>query len=310
MSTESILNLPANHGARSTNLPWYVASLDNKLGERTRKIFEEYSGLAPDEVEPHVYEVRKLAWSVFPWPCIGEFWFLELGLTRHPEYDNILHTLKDTSLQSPKLLDLGTCLGQDLRELAYNGVPINSLYGADLVPGFEAAAYKLFRDSDRFGPSNFITSNIFSENIDDGLVKTRGTWDIIHATMFLHIWSLEDQEKACENILKLLSEKPGSMVIGTQTGSVKPSEFTLRPPLCEPGEHKVVYRHSKDTMSDMWTRAGNKLGVKIEVRTDYDEEERAAREKGRLEKGPEWEAKQRFFTGEDERRVFFTIIRL
>jgi SAM-dependent methyltransferase len=329
MSAERILSLPANHEARSTSLPWYQPSLEKKLNERVRRVFEEYSRIAPDEVESHVYEVvshtsyllkirlivhpkRKLAWSVFPWPCIGEFWFLELGLTRHPQYNNVLRILKEGSVQNPnpKILDLGTCLGQDLRELAHNGAPINSLYGVDLVAGFEATGYELFRDSDRFGSSNFITGNIFSDDIDDGLVKTRGTWDIVHATMFLHLWSLKDQEKACVNILKLLRQNSGSLVVGTQTGTVKPEEFTVKPPLCEPGEHKVVYRHSKETMKDMWTRAGMMIDMSLDVKTEYDEEERMAREKGRLEKGPEWEARQRFFTGSDERRIFFTISRL
>ncbi|EPE32083.1 S-adenosyl-L-methionine-dependent methyltransferase [Glarea lozoyensis ATCC 20868] len=312
MSAETILNLPANHGARSTNLPWYQPSLENKLNERVRRVFEEYSRIPPDEVESHVYEVRELAWSVFPWPCIGEFWFLELGLTRHPEYNHVLRTLKEGSVQNlnPKILDLGTCLGQDLRELAHNGAPINTLYGADLVAGFEAVGYELFRDSNRFGPSNFITGNIFSNDIDDGLVKTRGTWDIIHATMFLHIWALEDQEKACVNILKLLRQSPGSLVVGTQTGTAKPGEFTVKPPLCEPGEQKVVYRHSKETMRDMWMRAGMMVGMSLDVKTGYDEEERMGREKGRLEKGPEWEAKQRFFAGSDQRRIFLTVLRL
>lgn len=63
-------------------------------------------------------------------------------------------------------------------------------------------------------------------------------------------------------------------------------------------------------MKNMWTRAGKKLDMDLEVRTEYDEEEGMAREKGRLEQGSEWEARQRFFTGEDERRIFFSVVRV
>ncbi|TVY85534.1 Methyltransferase ausD, partial [Lachnellula suecica] len=210
MSADTLLNLPHNHGARSLKLPWYQPSLERKLNERVRKVLEEYSGLAPDEVEPHIYNIREQAWSIFPWPCIGEFWFLELGLSRHPSYPLILSQLK-TPDPNHTLLDLGTCLGQDLRELAHAGVPISSLYGADLISGFEQAGHSLFRDADRFEKDRFITGDVMTDDEGDGLVETRGTWGLVHIAMFLHIWSLEDQERACENILKLLRPEAGAM---------------------------------------------------------------------------------------------------
>jgi hypothetical protein len=218
--------------------------------------------------------------------------------------------LKKTSDPGPKLLDLGTCLGQDLRELAFSGVPVKNLYGADLISGFEAAGLEFFCDSDRFGPSNFITGNILTDDDNDALFKTRGTWDIVHIAMFLHIWDIKDQEKACENILKLLGPGDESLIFGTQTGTLSPGELNLKPPLCEPGEHRAVYRHSKETMIEMWYRVGKKLNEDIQVWAEYDEEERKARERGRMESGEDWEAGQRFFTGSEERRIFFTVKRV
>lgn len=250
---------------------------------------------------------REEAWTVFPWPCIGEFWFIEQGILRHPDYALVLEKLKSSG-GDVKFLDLGTCLGQDVRTLAYDGAPVSSLYGADALPKFEGAGHALFKDSDRFDSSHFITGDIFSDK--DDLAQTRGGWDIIHIAMFLHVFSLKDQESAIENILKLLKSSPGSIVFGTQTGTLHPEEKVLKPPLCEPGEHKTVYRQSKDTMKEMWERAAKAVGATVKVWTGYDEAEAEERARGRKEKGESWEKEERFFTGERERRIFFKVNRL
>jgi hypothetical protein len=45
--------------------------------------------------------------------------------------------------------------------------------------------------------------------------------------------------------MKLLKAAPGSTVIGTQTGSLDAGELVLKPPLCDPGEHKTTYRQQR-----------------------------------------------------------------
>jgi hypothetical protein len=35
---------------------WYLEEIES-LPEETREVFEKYSGIAPDEVEKHIYEV-------------------------------------------------------------------------------------------------------------------------------------------------------------------------------------------------------------------------------------------------------------
>jgi SAM-dependent methyltransferase len=243
---------------------------------------------------------------VFPWPCLGEFWFIEQGLLRHPDYDRVLTRLRDSTISTPtKFLDLGTCIGQDLRTLAYDRAPLSSLYGADVLPAFEAAGHGLFKDKDRFDSSHFITGDIFAD--EDDLAKSRGSWDMIHIAMFLHVFSLPRQEKACENILRLLRNAPLSIVFGTQTGRLDAGELVLQPPMCEPGEHKTIFRHSKDTMKEMWEKVAKSTGMKVQVWTEYDEKDAAERAEDRKAKGEEWKKSERFFTGDGERRIFFRV---
>ena len=62
---------------------------------------------------------RGQVWKIAPYPCVGGFKFLELNMSLSPTYGNVLSRLKG----GDKLLDLGCCLGQDIRKLVYDGVP-------------------------------------------------------------------------------------------------------------------------------------------------------------------------------------------
>jgi hypothetical protein len=42
----------------------------------------------------------------------------------------------------------------------------------------------------------FITGDIFSENLEDGLVETRGDWYVISVAMFLHLFDWTDRVRA------------------------------------------------------------------------------------------------------------------
>lgn len=295
--------LPQDHLARSTKLPWYTQSFEHKLKPPFRKLLQEWSKIPEQEVVPHISRVRQEGWQVFPWPCIGEFWFVEQGLLRHPDYSRILAQVTETP--GSKFLDLGTCLGQDVRTLAHDGAPVSSLYGADVIEGFRDAGYSLFNDRDRLDASHFITGDIFSDS--DALAKSRGTWDIVHIAMFLHVFSLPDQEAASRNIMRLIKATPGSSIVGTQTGSLDAGDFELKPPFCEPGEHKVIYRHSKSTLKTLFEQAAKAIGVEVAVWTEYDEAEAKERAEGRTQKGEEWEKTERFFAGNRERRIFFRV---
>jgi ubiquinone/menaquinone biosynthesis C-methylase UbiE len=218
---------------------------------------------------------------------------------RHPDYEEVLARLKSSTESTPlKFLDLGTCLGQDLRTLAYDGAPLSSLYGADVLPEFEAAGHQLFRDQERFDSSHFITGDVFSET--DQLAGSSGSWDIIHIAMFLHVFSLERQEKACANMLRLVKKSSLSTIFGTQTGRLDAGELVLKPPMCEPGEHKTIFRHNKETMQEMWEKVAQSVGMKVQVWTGYDEKD-ASKRADEVEKG------DRFFNGDRERRIFFRV---
>lgn len=170
------------------------------------------------------------------------------------------------------MLDLGTCLGQDLRKLVADGAPKEGLYGADLFPEYESVGHQMFRDASRF-ENRFITADIFDDSADGLLAKTGGTWDVVNIIMFLHIWDRPTQYAASKRILKLLNEQAGSMIIGAQTGSTEPGELVLKPPYVAEGEERSIYRHSVETFIEMWKEIGKESDTRLEVKVEYDDPE-------------------------------------
>ncbi|KAL9002048.1 MAG: hypothetical protein Q9188_005005 [Gyalolechia gomerana] len=130
---------------------WYDPDI-KVLPDATRELFE-----------------RSRAFEIYPYPCIGRLRFLNLSLSRHPLYPEVLERLQPRSSPEGRqhcslsisgqssgityhharpqvLLDLGCCLAQDLRKLVFDGVPSENLYGLDVEKGFIDLGYDLFQD--------------------------------------------------------------------------------------------------------------------------------------------------------------------
>lgn len=184
----------------------------------------------------------------------------------------------------------------------FDGVPIESLYGCDVFPDYERVSHELFHDADTF-KDRFIDADLFDEDINSSLVKTEGTWDVITIIMFLHIFDWATQIRACKRILKLLSHKPGSMVIGAQTGSTQPGEQVIKPPFVAEGEQRSIFRQSVESFTEMWKIVEQDEGVRLKVEVVYDDQE----ERERRTKEEEAQRKKKFFSGLEQRRLFFTV---
>ncbi len=200
---------------------------------------------------------------------MGEFWFLSFGLAKHPLYKSIvLPRLK----AGQTLLDVGACLGQDLRKCIFDGAPATNLFASDLFPEYEELAYKLWRDRDRLPTGHFFADDILADNatFTSGPLMTAlgpGSVDILTATMFLHVFNYENQLKTATRMLRLLSHKPGSIILGSQAGSIDFGEQTLKPPFhrSETGTKRTVFRHNPESFEKMWQEAGKATGVPLKI---------------------------------------------
>ena len=206
-----------------------------------------------------------------------------------------------------RLLDIGTCVGQDLRMLRRAGAPTQTLYGTDLFRDFEAVGHALFRDEATF-QRRFFAADVMDSSITSPLEVTRGLWDVVSTTMMLHQFALGEQKIIAARMLRLLRPVRGSMLLGSNTGQVEAGELQMKPPFVAEGEEKVVFRQSKETMVQLWEEAICSLGEAKEswrISCEYDLEQLERREAERREKG-----EVRYFQGEGQRRILFSVERL
>ncbi|KAJ6080081.1 hypothetical protein N7467_009834 [Penicillium canescens] len=237
-------------GFNPREFPWYEPELV-EVPEPAKKILE--SRIPREEVVEHVKKVRDRAFAVFPYPCIGAFRFLDMSIAQSTLYPEILDRLRS----GEKLLDVGCAVGQELRQLVFDGVPSENLFASDLRQDFFDIGYDLFNDRDSL-KSHFIMADIFDDNSD--LVRNLANKiDIVNAASFFHLFDWDKQVIIAKRLIGLLHDKPGSLLIGRQVGRVDP------PPPEKKHEAGKHYRHNPATWKKLWEQVGSETGTKWEV---------------------------------------------
>jgi SAM-dependent methyltransferase len=259
----------------------YAAWFDERPSESqippsARQLLETYSGIPSDEVVDHVVNLRNEAWKIHPYPCIGQFRFLEPGINVCPEYNEVIERLR----KGQKLLDMACCFGQTTRRLVADGAPSENIYACDLQADFIELGYKLFKDRDKLR-TKFLVADIFDPS--SPLMELQKNVDIIYTGSFFHLWGLEKQREVSKAVALLLRRTPGSMIVGRQMGAVDAMEKT--------STTGTMYRHNADSFKKLWKEIGDDLGVSFKV-------------DARLE-----DLNRDHFKGDDTKRIYFSIRR-
>jgi hypothetical protein len=126
-------------------------------------------------------------------------------------------------------------------------------YGSDLWGDFFAVGYELFGDKDKL-QTTFIAADIFDDR--SPLTQLTGKMNIIYTGAFFHLFSLEDQEKIAARVVQLLVPLPGSLIIGRQSGSETPGEFSR----AGDNSSRKHFRHNAESWNELWDRVGKKTG--------------------------------------------------
>lgn len=187
-----------------------------------------------------------------------------MSICQSSYYDEILQRIKD----GEQYLDIGCCVGQDIRKLVSDGAPSENMYGSDLQKDFTEIGYELFKDRDTL-KTTFVTADIL--NPDSDLKQLDGTIDIVHAASFFHLFDWDDQVRAAKRLVKVMKAKPGVMVDGRQIGN---SNAGVVPGTLHPT--KPRFRHDADSFARMWKEVGEQTGTKWEVDARLDDEDLAA----------------------------------
>lgn len=262
---------------KDKSVPWYIERPNEQnLSLAARELLIKYSKIPAEEVEDHVLKIREAAWEIFPYPCIGRFRFLDLGFTKSAEYPEVLKRLQE----GERFLDIGCCFGQAIRQLVLDGAPSENMYGSDLRGEYMELGYDLFGDRDTL-KSTFITADILDAT--SPLAELKGTFDIIFAGSFFHLWGYEDQTKVSKLVVELLRPRKGSMIVGRQVGTVhgfqpghapntieglkeiwKSAEGKSQPGSAQSSKGQM-FQHNVESFKEMWKGIGEDIGVTFAV---------------------------------------------
>ncbi|KAL6720017.1 multidrug-resistance type transporter [Lecanora helva] len=235
-------------------VPWYHTKL-TEIDPITRGLLENYSKVPPEQVLEHVFAIREKAWDVYPYPCIGQFLFLNLTINLSPYYPDLVARLRDSD---QTLLDLGCCFAQDVRKLVSDGARSENIYGADLYGEFMELGYHLFKDRKSL-KSTFFPTDIMNER-DLLLNGLSGQMDVVYMGLFLHHFDFETCVQVCVRVSKLLKPKPGSLVMGCQVGSLVGDTKPI--PIPSGG---ILWRHDIKSFEKVWEQVGEQTGTKWRV---------------------------------------------
>ena len=120
--------------------------------------------------------------------------------------------------------------------------------------------YKLFRDKETL-KSKFIVADIFDSS--SALNSLYDKMDIIYAGSFLHLFGYAGQVEICKQIVKLLKNKRGSMLLGRQVGNLDAGERVH-----DTNRGGSMFRHNGESFRKMWDEVGEFTGTKWRVETE------------------------------------------
>lgn len=228
---------------------------------------------------------RDTAWNIFPYPCIGQFRFLDMPLGGFDAYPEIVSRLKSGE---ETFLDLGCCFGQDIRRLVSDGVPDTACIGSDLHQGFLDLGYDLFLDKGKLH-SKFFAADVFGKEAE--LTALEGQVDIIHASSFFHLFGYEGQKDVARRVVRLLKPQKGSLLVGRQVGNVAAHEETSRA-----SGSGSMFLQNPESWKQMWKEIGEETGTEWKVDAEL-------REWPVVGQAVSWHR-------EGTRRIFFSVRRL
>ncbi|KZV63374.1 hypothetical protein PENSPDRAFT_758008 [Peniophora sp. CONT] len=239
--------------------------------------------ITPDETElrARVEEVQKEAYAKYPYPCIRGFHHIALFMSDNAAYPRALEIGK--SDPSAFLLDIGCCMGTDVRKAAFDGYPGTQIVGCELVPEFLSLGHKLYADADTT-PIRFIQGDVFSVKLPSPLgpvsptttpLPQVGSLDdllgrvaVIYTGALFHLFDESTQHALALRLALLARENKPVIIFGRHQGQAQAG-------LIDDNFAQERYAHSPETWVELWKQvfttvrgeefARDKVSVKVHL---------------------------------------------
>jgi len=214
------------------------------------------AAISPDEgvVRQRVFDIQKKAYEEYPYPCIKRFVFVSLRMKKLSVYKEILERGKRTDAI---FLDLGCCMGTDVRNLVYQGYPASQVAGSDLRETYISLGHELFQDKDTCRikflpadvfdlPSTLSTTRVSNLETVSQLDDLAGSATFIHAGSLFHLFDAPKQKALAIRLFRLWTREPNAIIFGRHQGLSPEGSLSKSRPGWE------AHGHSPESWEAMW----------------------------------------------------------
>ncbi|KAH9950805.1 hypothetical protein B0H21DRAFT_721779 [Amylocystis lapponica] len=208
------------------------------------------------ELRRRILEVQEEAYAKYPYPCIHAFHYVSLFMSQNPAYPSVMAAAK--SAPDTLFLDIGCCMGSDVRKLVFDGYPAARVLASDLRREYITLGHTLYQDLDTC-PIRFFTSDIFSLAPDASksltapvrvpevtdLAELRGALTHIYVGALFHLFDEATQYALALRLAVLLRRSPGALVFGRHSGLEEAG-------MIDDHLGRTRYGHSPESWVHMW----------------------------------------------------------
>jgi len=225
--------------------------------------------LSAEEVRDILFKSREAAYKALPYPCIRHFHFVCFFMQRNGIYKHVIdYARKAPADKAPVVMDLGCCMGTDLRKLVQDGYPTNTsntnVYGCDLQHEFVVEGHSLYRDGpDTKSPTpiKFFADDVFTLPLRSetnsitstgsfGLKDLIGKIDILYAGALFHLFDEEKQVDLARRLITLINVDDGvneeTIIFGRHRGSPTGEKGIMQM------EFGKTFCHSASSWKELW----------------------------------------------------------
>ncbi|KAH3767298.1 hypothetical protein Pelo_827 [Pelomyxa schiedti] len=198
-----------------------------------------------DVIKRRALEARAACQLLHNHKWIREFKFVEPRVKLNHMYKYIIEKAKTMKSEgvTPSVLDIGCCMGTDLRQMFVDGVtiPENSV-GIDCIPEYFDIGHKMFAGTGpQYTPVLRNCNALDDAQVDSAVTTPSGTappYDIIYTGAFLHLLDYAGAEHVASTVRRLL--KPGGIFFGRTLSSSQASDTGIMDTMASCGNVKLL----------------------------------------------------------------------
>ncbi|KAG7086729.1 hypothetical protein E1B28_002662 [Marasmius oreades] len=163
-------------------------------------------------------KARELGMKIAPHTCIRESIFAEPRIDHHFLYESVLEEARKPGPTPKRLVDVGCCMGSDIRKLIFDGFEAENVLGIDLEKGYFDLGVMMYNEYSK-SPFEFREADVLSKDFCRFNPGLESGFDFVHSANVIHLFEATRQLQFFR-IMAFLA-KPGGCIWGRQVGLIE-----------------------------------------------------------------------------------------